>query len=234
MLDNDAPSLPFREEIAAFLQTTEVTRSGILSTLNSHFRGLAGENIDRLLNETTFDLEAFVEGELEATIYVIIPPEQLIAQHKLIRLIFETFLSALFTRRYIPQTKTLVQLDECAALGQFDPLRTGVTLFRASGVVLHALFQDIDQLTSTYNDAKTIINNAGIVRVLGASSYWQAKILAGLFGTSPSTLMELGPQEQVLVLDGTPQRCQRVDYLRDQMFADRYDSNPRHARSKPR
>jgi type IV secretion system protein VirD4 len=228
LLDVRPPSRLFKEEIAAFLQTTEITRSGILSTLLSHFRGVAGDGVEHMLAGTSFDLNAFVHGSLPATIYIVIPPEQLLAQQKLIRLLFGTILNALYTRRYIPETRTLVQIDEAATLGQFEALRTGVTLFRGAGVELSLYLQDIDQLFHLYSDARTMINNMSVVRVLKANNYWQANMFADLFGVSPKTVMELGTDEQLLVIEGRPKRCRRLNYLTDNAFDGRFDPNPRH------
>lgn len=230
LLDINAPSRLFKEEIASFLQTTEVTRSGILSTLSSHFRGIAGDGVEHLLSKTSFDLNAFVHGTLPATIYIVIPPEQLLAQQKLIRLLFGTILNAMYTRRYIPETKTLVQIDEAATLGQFEALRTGVTLFRGAGVELSLYLQDIDQLFHLYSDARTLINNMSVLRVLKANNFWQANMLSDLFGVQPKTVSELGSDEQLLVIDGRSKRCRRANYLTDQHFEGRFDPNPRHHR----
>jgi len=227
-LDTCAPSKPFHEEIASFLQTVEVTRSGILSTLTSHFRGMAGESLDRTLETSAFSLKDFISGDLKATIYVVVPPEHISSGSRFLRLVFGTLLSALYTRRYIPRQKTLVQIDECAVLGGFDPIRNGITLFRGSGVILHTLFQDIDQIVTNYTDAKTLINNTSLIRILGAGNYWQAKTLSELFGFSPRELLDLKTTEQMIVLEGRPIRCQRVNYLQDEMYAGRFDSNPRY------
>lgn len=229
LLDKAPPSQPFRQEIASFLQTVDVTRSGILSSLTSHFRGLAGESVERTLRETTFDFRGFVDGSVPTTIYVVIPMEHLIASEKLIRLIMGTIMTALYTRRLTSAPKVLCQLDELAALGTFNPYQMGVTLFRGSSVVLHGLFQDIDQLFMNYQDAKTIINNTSVIRLLGASNYWQASAMSELFGISPRALMNLEPDEQLLFIEGRAQRCKRLNYLRDPEFAGRFEANPRYA-----
>lgn len=228
LLDTNSPSRLFKEEIASFLQTTEITRSGILSTLSSHFRGIAGDGVEQLLSTTSFDLDAFVHGTLPATIYIVIPPEQLLAQQKLIRLLFGTILNAMYTRRYIPETKTLVQIDETATLGQFEALRTGVTLFRGAGVELSLYLQDIDQLFHLYSDARTLINNMSVLRVLKANNFWQANMFSDLFGVQPKTVSELESDEQLLVIDGKSKRCRRANYLTDKHFEGRFDPNPRH------
>jgi type IV secretion system protein VirD4 len=233
ILDKHPPSKLFHEEIATLLQTVEVTRSGILSTLTSHFRGLSGEGIERLLQTTSFDLQGFIDGSVPSTIYFLVPIEHFIAAEKLVRLVMGTLMTALYTRRRVTEAQTLVQLDEAALLGNFNPYRMGVTLFRGSSVIVHGLFQDIDQLITNYSDAKTIINNSSVIRLLGASNYWQATAMAELFGVSPRLLMNLEHDEQLLLIDGQAQRCRRVNYLNDELFAGRFDVNPRYLQAQP-
>jgi type IV secretion system protein VirD4 len=229
LLDENPPSDQFRGEIGTFLQTVEVTRSGILSSLTAHYRGIGGEGVDHALNTSTFDLSDFINNRVKATIYVVVPPEQLVSASKLLKLIFGTLLSGLYTRRTIPIMKTLIQMDEAASLGQFEPIRTGVTLLRGSGVILHTLFQDVDQVHQNYSDARTLINNTSVIRLLGAGNYWQAAMLGDMFGIEPRTLMNLEADEQLLLVDGRPHVCRRVNYRNDAYYEGRFDSNPRYA-----
>ena len=233
ILDEKKPSKAIHEELSPFIQTTDVTRSGILSTLLSHFRGISGDGIDDLLSETSFDLKRFVDGTLPATIYLVIPPEQLTAQSKLVRLIIGSLVAALFTRRYIPKVNTLIQIDEAATLGMFEPFRMGVTLLRGNGVMFSTMFQDIDQVFRNYDDAKTLINNTSIIRILGASNYGQANTFAELFGVSPKKLMNLEPDEQLLIIDGRLTQCRRLNYLKDEFFRGRFAPNPRYSNRDP-
>lgn len=229
IMDENPPSDQFRGEIAAFLQTVEVTRSGILSSLTAHYRGIGGEGVEKAIGSSSFNLSDFVNNRLRATIYVVVPPEQLVSASKMLKLIFGTMLSGLYTRRTIPIMKTLIQMDEAASLGQFEPIRTGITLFRGSGVVLHTLFQDVDQVHQNYSDARTLINNTSVIRLLGAGNYWQAAMLGEMFGIEPRTLMNLDANEQLLLVDGRPHICRRVNYRTDAYYEGRFDSNPRYA-----
>ena len=233
LLDTNKPSPEIYREIAAFLQMTEVTRSGVLAMVQSYYRGLSGKGIRKMLGETTFDLKGFVTGETPTTIYITIPPQKLVSHARLIHLIFGTLMIALFSRSSIPQLKTLIQLDEVASLGSFDPLRVMLTMMRGQGVIAHTIFQDLAQIEHSFSDWETILNNHGVIRLLGSSNYRQAIRMADIFGVSPRKLIDLKPHEQAIFIDGKLSITNRLNYLTDDFFAGRFDANPRYVHRNP-
>jgi hypothetical protein len=63
------------EEISSYLQTTEVTRSGIHATACSYFSVIASEAAQRTVAKSTIDLDAVRRGD-PMTIYLVVPPDQ--------------------------------------------------------------------------------------------------------------------------------------------------------------
>lgn len=228
LLDTNKPSKPFHMEIASFLQMTDITRSGVLATAQSYLRGLSGPGVKHMLSGSTFDLEGFINGTVPTTIYITIPPEKLVSHAQLVRLLFGSLMTSLFVRKFIPDQKTLIQLDEAAALGTFEPLRMLLTLGRGQGVICHSYWQDLSQIRNNFYDWETILNNHGVIQLLGASNYVQATALANLFGIQSSQLTQHASSEQCLFVDGRFQRSQRLNYLTDKYFAGRFDPNPRY------
>jgi type IV secretion system protein VirD4 len=228
LLEKDKPAKAAYQEIAAFLQMTEVTRSGVLATAQSYLRGLHGDGVTKMLTETTFDLEGFIHGTVPTTIYFVVPPAKFVSHARVVRLIFGALIMALFSRNFIPNLKTLFQIDEAAILGPFAPLRLLLTLGRGQGVICHTFWQDLDQVRNSFFDWHTVVNNHGVIRWLGNSNHHQAVQMSGLFGVSPRRLMEMAPDEQALLIDGKFQRCRRLDYLTDEFFQGRYDTNLRY------
>ena len=229
LLDTSPPSADFQREIASFLQMTDVTRSGVLATAQSYLRGLSGRTIRKMFQRTTFDLKGFTAGIAPTTIYLRIPIDKLVSHFRLVRLIMGTLISALFARDYIPNHKTLILLDEVGALGTFELLRTLLTVMRGQGVIAHTMWQDLAQVKLNYYDWETILNNHGVIRLLGASNFGQANQMADFFGVSPRRLMELKSNEQALIVEGEFTVCRRLNYLVDPYFGGRFDPNPRHA-----
>jgi type IV secretion system protein VirD4 len=181
-----------------------------------------------MLTETTFDLEGFIHGTVPTTIYFVVPPAKFVSHARVVRLIFGALIMALFSRNFIPNLKTLFQIDEAAILGPFAPLRLLLTLGRGQGVICHTFWQDLDQVRNSFFDWHTVVNNHGVIRWLGNSNHHQAVQMSGLFGVSPRRLMEMAPDEQALLIDGKFQRCRRLDYLTDEFFQGRYDTNLRY------
>ena len=189
LLDTKRPSDAFSREITSFLQLTDTMRSGVLATSQSYFRGFSGEGVMKMLEKTTFDLEGFINGTRPTTIYITIPPEKLVSHSRLVCLLFGSLMSALFSRKFIPTHKTLIQLDEAAALGTFEPLRSLLTLGRGQGVICHSYWQDLSQIKNNFFDWQTILNNHSVIRILGASNYIQASELAGIYGIPAKKLL---------------------------------------------
>jgi type IV secretion system protein VirD4 len=229
-LDTASPSEPFKREIASLLQMVEVTRSGVLATAQSYLRGLSGLGSEKLLAKTTFDLEGLIHATVPTTIYIQVPLDKLVSHSRILRLIFGSLMTAMFARPFIPAQPTLFALDEAAALGTFEPLRTMLTTMRGQGVIVHSLWQDLAQIEHNYADWETILNNQGVIRLLGASNYRQAVRMADIFGVSPQKLIELKPTEQIIFVDGQLVVCQRLNYLSDEIFAGRFDPNSRYGR----
>ncbi len=210
------------------LQTADVTRSGILSTSQSYLRGLSGSGVLKMLQQTSFDLQGFIQGTRATTIYIVVPPEKLLSHGQLVRLLFGSLMTALFSRKFIPELKTLIQLDEAAALGTFDPLRMLLTLGRGQGVICHSYWQDLAQIKNNYFDWETILNNHSVIRLLGASNHLQATELSRLFGIAPGELTQHNSHTQALFVDGEFIRSRRINYLTDKYFTDRFDPNLRY------
>ena len=98
LLDTAGKTMPTmaKQQISSFLQTTDVTRSGILSTAQQHLRILADPAVEASLGTTSFSLADFKSGE-PMTIYLILPSTKLPSHGLLLR----NWLSTLF--RHVAQ-----------------------------------------------------------------------------------------------------------------------------------
>jgi type IV secretory pathway TraG/TraD family ATPase VirD4 len=131
------------------------------------------------------------------------------------------------SRRTLPPRNTLVILDEVAQLENFEFLQTMLTLCRGYGLQVMTIWQDLDQIRSCFNSYKTILNNCGVLSVFGITNYRAAEEWAELLGVSPDSLMNLKPDEQMLLIRGEcARRAGRCNYLTDDMFQGLSDPNP--------
>jgi type IV secretion system protein VirD4 len=233
LLDTKGKQMPKMAygNISSFVSTVEQTRSGILSTAQQHLRILADPAVVQGLSSSSFDLDAFHLGA-PMTIYLILPVNRLHSHGILLR----NWLSALFTiamsRNVLPAVSTMFFVDEVAALGQMDQLRTAFTVMRGYGVRVFIYLQDLTQLKRMFpHDWETVVNNAGTIQTFNLSNHLMARQVGELFGNDlrPEDLLRLGPDEQVILFHGGRwKRCLKTDYLTDPLFKGRFQANPRY------
>ncbi len=95
------------------------------------------------------------------TVYVVLPAERLRTHSVWLRLVIVSALRAL----YKPGgPRTLMLIDEMAALGHLAPLEDAFGLVRGYGIQIAAILQDLPQLKGLYKERwETFIANAGAV-----------------------------------------------------------------------
>lgn len=236
LLDTKGKDLPLlaRQQIAAFLQTEDKCRSGIMATAQQHFNCLYEPRVEATLRTSSFDIAAFLEGQ-PITIYLVIPPSQLSGYGKLLRIWIHTLLSIALARRNRPEVPTLFIVDEAAQLGALSTLRTSMTLLRGYGVRTWSFWQDMSQMKRLYPDWETIVNNAGILQIFGVTNHLAAKSAAELLGdqVTQAELLRMPREEQfVMQSGGHLHRLQRLDYLNDRIFRGKFVPNPYYAKRK--
>jgi type IV secretion system protein VirD4 len=230
--ENDDLTGIARTEIAAFLQLTDVTRSGVLATAQSFTEVVNSAPARRTLSASTIDLDAVAAGA-PVTIYLVIPPDKLASHGALLRLWIGALLKTVMSRSERPDHDTLFIIDECAQLGQLEHLRVAMTLLRGYGLKVWAFFQDLSQLRRLYPyDWQTIINNAAVFQTFGLTNHVMATETADLVGDMDAfALRSLGRDRQVLApARARAQVCRLPDYLSDPEFVGRFDQNPMFAR----
>lgn len=202
---------------AGFLQLSErETRPSVLGSTQQHLMLWESDLIRGLTDHSSFDLQGFVEGE-PMTIYIVPGPLRVETYAPVLRLWFAGLLQALMARQghRLPRHRTLMMCDEAAALGKLDAFVTASTLLRSCGLQLWTFWQNPAQMEVYGAAARTIIDNAGVVQLLGARNQRMAQEFAALTGgISADEIMSMKPDEQVVMVDGgRPKRVRRARYL---------------------
>lgn len=231
LLDTCGKTLPSfaYEEISNYLQTTEVTRSGIHATACSYLSVIASQAAQRTVATSTIDLAAVRRGD-PMTIYLVVPPAQLASHAPLFRLWTAALMSAVLSRDgNLPQFRTPFAIDECAQLGDFGLLPMVYTLARSYGMRVWSFFQDLAQLRKVLGEEwPTVINNAAAMQVFGVPNQFAASELAQVLGDfSDEALRCMDPANLVLQISGKRGvMARRPDYLLDPAFAGLFDPHP--------
>ncbi len=231
LLDQNGGKLPpfAYEEISSYLQTVEVTRSGIHATACSYLSVIASIAAQRTVKTSTIDLDAVRRGD-PMTIYLVVPPSKLASHAPLFRLWTAALMSAVLSRDgALPQHRTLFAIDECAQLGDFSMLAMVYTLARSYGMRVWSFFQDLAQIKRVLPEEwSTVLTNAAAIQVFGVPNHLMASDLAPVLGDfSEDTLRRLDRAN--LAVQAAGQQgiiARRLDYLKDPDFQGMYKPHP--------
>lgn len=202
---------------ASFLQLPErETRPSVLGTLHTHLRLFDSDLVRRLTDTTTIDLDAFIAGN-PMSLYIIVPPLRLNAYKPLLRTWLSGLMLALTQRKTPPKERTLMLCDEIGNLGRLDALLTAATLLRSWGLTLWTFWQNAAQLQIYGSQANTLVDNAGVIQVFGARNRRMAQDFANLVGgITPDDILNMPPDEQIILIEGSPIRCKQVRHYNDE------------------
>ena len=191
------------------------TRPCVLGTVQSHLRLFDSELMRRLTDTSSMDVDALIAGK-PMSLYLIVPPFRLTAYRPLIRMWLSGLILAMTQRKTPPKERTLMLCDEAGRLGSMDVLLTAATLLRSSGFTLWTFFQNIDQLKVYGEQANTIVDNAGVIQIFGATNKRMAQDLANIVGNvSADELLNMRADEQFLLMEGKGMRCKQVRYYNE-------------------
>ncbi len=235
LLDNVGKSMPrlAYQQLSGFLQTTEVTRSGILATAVDCVTALFSPGVEEALGTTSFDLAALQRGD-DVDLFIVIPPGKLTSHARLLKIWIAALLALFQARRARPTHPTLMLLDEASQLGTMDQLRTAITLLRGFGVRCVVYWQDLAQLKRLYADWESLLNNSS-VQLLGVNTYTAARAAAEFTGPtfSPECLLSLPDEIGVLIDRGQCTTFRKLNYLNDELFRGLGDPHPMYASAIP-
>ena|ERR1700722_12344442 len=214
--------------LASYLSLPErETRPSVKATCMSNVAPLASEAVEKTIGRTTIDLDAFRRGD-PMTIYIVIPPSKLISHAGFLRLMLGTLMNIIASRTAIPEHKTCFYVDEAAQLGFMPQLLEALTLMRSYGLQCTTYWQDLSQIQYHYPTGwQAIVNNSAVLQIFGIKNHWVARSLADIVGVEARQLLQMLPDEQLLVHEGKNiHTARRLDYLKDPMFKGRWDPNP--------
>lgn len=215
------------QEFTSFLQLAErETRPSVLATAQSYIKTFNSERVSEMLEKSSFSLQDFADGK-PMSIYIIIPPERLESHKPLLRIILASLFAAVFSRKKIPNPRSLFLIDEAGNLGSFPVMKAAMTLCRGFGLRCWTFWQDMQQIQDCYPTCwKTIINNAGALQLFGLNTRMMAKEWADVLGCSAEMLLSLKPHEQFLQLQDKGEFIsRRLDYLTDPRYSGHFDDN---------
>jgi type IV secretion system protein VirD4 len=220
-------TLAYRELAAFFHQSERETRPSVLASAGAYAKIFNVDRVIKTLEKSTLKLRDLIVGK-PMTVYLIIPSDKLHSHRALLRLWLTTIMIAMQSRTSRPAESTLLLIDECGQLENFELLQTAVTLCRGYGVQPWLFFQSLQQLKKNYGeDWRTFIDNAGAVQAFKFSNQFSVDEWGKFFQRTPEQLLALPPDEQLLYISGKGTiESKRYNYLTDPEFCGHFDPNP--------
>lgn len=137
-----------KENVAAFVNMTPETFSGVYANAIMATHWLSYANYGALVSGSGFTTDALAEGQTD--VFINIDLKTLETHAGLARVIIGSFLNAIYNRVGAMKGGALFLLDEVARLGYMRILETARDAGRKYGISLTMIYQSIGQLRETY------------------------------------------------------------------------------------
>jgi type IV secretion system protein VirD4 len=137
-----------KENVAAFVNMTPETFSGVYANAIKETHWLSYPNYAALVSGKTFSTGDLAEGNTD--VFINIDLKTLETHAGLARVIIGSFLNAIYNRDGSMKGRALFLLDEVARLGYMRILETARDAGRKYGITLLMIYQSIGQMRETY------------------------------------------------------------------------------------
>lgn len=137
-----------RENVAAFVNMTPETFSGVYSHAVKETHWLSYPNYAALVSGSTFRTDDIADGNVD--VFIAIDTKTLETHSALARVIIGSFLNAIYNRDGKVEGRALFLLDEVARLGFMRIMETARDDGRKYGITLNMIYQSIGQMRETY------------------------------------------------------------------------------------
>jgi len=137
-----------KENVAAFVNMTPETFSGVYANAIKETHWLSYQNYAALVSGSTFRTEDIASGKTD--VFINIDLKTLETHSGLARVVIGSFLNAIYNRDGAMDGRALFLLDEVARLGYMRILETARDAGRKYGITLTMIYQSIGQLRETY------------------------------------------------------------------------------------
>ncbi|RDJ01413.1 Ti-type conjugative transfer system protein TraG [Rhizobium grahamii] len=145
---DDSSSDFVKENVAAFVNMTPETFSGVYANAVKETHWLSYPNYAALVSGKTFTTGDLADGKTD--VFINVDLKALETHAGLARVIIGSFLNAIYNRNGEMPGRALFLLDEVARLGYMRILETARDAGRKYGITLTTIYQSIGQMRETY------------------------------------------------------------------------------------
>ena len=176
----------------------EKEASSIISTASTGLGLWDDENVQWNTARSSFTISDLVNQDDPATLYLVIPPVDLIRLVPLIRLFMSLLCSRLTQTMKIDLEKLkikspnkhrlLIMADEFAAYKKLEQIEKGMAYFRGYGILLYIIIQSYNQMFQNYGKDEMISGNCHIHTAFAPNDLETAKTLSARCGKTTAII----------------------------------------------
>lgn len=186
----------------SLLNLNDKTKSSVVSAAQAQLKFLLDPRAAAALDHSSFSFSTLKEKP--TTVYLIIPPEQMHAQARWLRLMVGAAIKA-FQSSTAPKTRCLFILEEFASLGHMQAIQDGVSTLAGYGVDFLFILQDLPQLKAHYGQAaQTFIANSAFRFFTNVGDLETAKFLSEAMGRENVTVTSQSGEHSTTSTTGRP------------------------------
>ena len=168
------------------LNKSENERSGVLSTAMS-FLGLYRDPVvARVTGRCDWRIRDLVDGQMPATLYLVVPPSDISRTKPLVRLILNQIGRRLTETLDAPDRRhrLLLMLDEFPALGRLDFFESQLAFMAGYGLKAVLIAQSLNQIEKAYGQMNAILDNCHVRVAFATNDERTAKRVSDALGTA--------------------------------------------------
>jgi type IV secretion system protein VirD4 len=171
------------------LNKSENERSGVLSTAVSMLGLYRDPAIARNTEACDWRIADLVTGDRPVTLYLVVPPSDIVRTKPLIRLILNQIGRRLTevlgeVDGEVKRRPLLMMLDEFPALGRLDFFETGLAFMAGYGIRCFLIAQSLNQIAKSYGENNSILDNCHVRVAFSANDERTARRISDALGTA--------------------------------------------------
>ncbi len=163
------------------LSLVDKEKAGVVSTVNRHTTFLDSMAVMASTGSSSFDVRELLKGNV--TLYLILPPHQLEAQSRWLRLVIASLIRLIGREGMAKGKECLMLLDEAGQLGHMQPIEQGLTLLRSYGLKMAFFFQSLGQLKEVFKDKESVLLDNTEQIYFGVNSLETAERISKMLGS---------------------------------------------------
>lgn len=152
----------------------------VMDSINQHLRVWDNEGLQKATAHSVFNFKDLKDKP--ATVYLILPFEEIEAYSTFVRMIFATALNAMLENKSVPKIPVLFVLDEFLALQSDDRFVSALRTHASAGVRLWFFLQDLPTLEQKYPTTWKSFLQTEIKTFFGTDDPYTAKLISEYLG----------------------------------------------------